>query len=106
MDKDGLIPSEMEKILSSWDETLQGKRPHVLYTIPCSQNPTGSTLPAERRRQIYDLAHEYDIIILEDDPYFFLQYDLIPNTIESHGYTRAMADVLPRPSYLWITTGV
>lgn len=98
MDKDGLIPSEMEKILSNWDETLQGKRPHVLYTIPCSQNPTGSTLPAERRRQIFDLAHEYDIIILEDDPYFFLQYDLgiQTTTIESHGYTRAMADVLPR----------
>ncbi|KAI6026069.1 pyridoxal phosphate-dependent transferase [Pisolithus marmoratus] len=98
MDKDGLIPSDMEKILSTWNEASQGKRPHVMYTIPCSQNPTGSTLPAERRRQIYDLAHEYDIIILEDDPYFFLQYDLDiqTTTIESYGYTRAMADVLPR----------
>jgi len=34
MDKDGLIPFDMERVLSSWDEHAQGKRPHVLYTIP------------------------------------------------------------------------
>ncbi|KAG6332903.1 hypothetical protein ID866_6190 [Astraeus odoratus] len=98
MDKDGLIPSDMENVLSNWDESSQGKRPHVLYTIPCSQNPTGSTLPAERRRQIYEIAREFDIIILEDDPYFFLQYDLnvCTTTVESYGFTRAMAEVLPR----------
>ncbi|KAL4064656.1 pyridoxal phosphate-dependent transferase [Scleroderma yunnanense] len=98
MDKDGLIPSDMERVLSNWDEVTQGRRPHVLYTIPCSQNPTGSTLPAERRRQIYEIAREWDIIILEDDPYFFLQYDLNiqTTTLESYGFARAMAEVLPR----------
>lgn len=35
MDKDGLMPSDMERILANWDEASQGKRPHVLYTIPC-----------------------------------------------------------------------
>jgi len=118
MDKDGLIPSDLERILSNWNEVTQGKRPHVLYTIPyvtagsrlvacssksyfftrCSQNPTGSTLSLERRQQIYQIAHDWDIIILEDDPYFFLQYDLDvnQNTIQQYGYTRAMAEVLPR----------
>jgi aromatic amino acid aminotransferase I len=116
MDNNGLIPSDLERILSNWDEATQGKRPHVLYTIPyvtagsqsvpcsspflfrCSQNPTGSTLSLERRQQIYQIAHEWDIIILEDDPYFFLQYDLgvSQSTIKQYGYTRAMADVLPR----------
>lgn len=28
-----------------------------------------------RRREIYSIASEYDLIILEDDPYYFLQYD-------------------------------
>jgi aromatic amino acid aminotransferase I len=98
MDKDGLIPSDMERILANWDEASQGKRPHVLYTIPCSQNPTGSTLSLERRRQIYQIARDWDVIILEDDPYFFLQYDLDIRqaTVEQHGFTRAMAEVLPR----------
>ncbi|KAG0706978.1 pyridoxal phosphate-dependent transferase [Suillus ampliporus] len=64
----------------------------------CSQNPTGSTLSLERRQQIYQIAHDWDIIILEDDPYFFLQYDLDvnQNTIRQYGQTRAMAEVLPR----------
>lgn len=116
MDKDGLIPSDMERILANWDEASQGKRPHVLYTIPCvisnhsvimlthkfiiscSQNPTGSTLSLERRRQIYQIARDWDVIILEDDPYFFLQYDLDiqQTTVERYGFTRAMAEVLPR----------
>lgn len=64
----------------------------------CSQNPTGSTLPPERRRQIYEIARDWDIVILEDDPYYFLQYDLDvqPSAIESIGFTRALANVLPR----------
>lgn len=64
----------------------------------CSQNPTGSTLPLERRRQIYQIARDWDVIILEDDPYFFLQYDLDlrQTTVERYDFTRAMAEVLPR----------
>ncbi|KAG1857004.1 pyridoxal phosphate-dependent transferase [Suillus subalutaceus] len=91
MDNNGLVPSDLERILSNWDEATQGKRPHVLYTIPCSQNPTGSTLSLERRQQIYQIAHDWDIIILEDDPYFFLQV-----RCNSMGTTRAIAEVLPR----------
>ena len=34
IDQMGLIPEEMEKILSSWDEASMGRRPHVLYCIP------------------------------------------------------------------------
>lgn len=66
--------------------------------ISCSQNPTGSTLSLERRRQIYQIARDWDVIILEDDPYFFLQYDLDirQTTVEQYGFTRAMAEVLPR----------
>ncbi|KAF8590039.1 L-tyrosine:2-oxoglutarate aminotransferase [Ramaria rubella] len=81
VDEMGLIPSDMEATLSSWDEVVRGRRPHVLYCIPCmkldstGQNPTGATIPLERRRAIYALARKYDIIILEDDPYYFLQYD-------------------------------
>ena len=52
----------------------------------------------ERRRQIYQIARDWDVVILEDDPYYFLQYDLDISqaTVERHGFTRAMAEVLPR----------
>lgn len=35
MDAQGIIPSEMERVLRSWNEEKQGRRPRVLYTIPC-----------------------------------------------------------------------
>lgn len=34
IDKGGLIPSDLERILSNWNEEVQGRRPHVLYTVP------------------------------------------------------------------------
>lgn len=38
------------------------------------QNPTSGVLSLQRRREIYKLCCEYDIIIAEDDPYWYLQY--------------------------------
>ncbi|EJD05708.1 L-tyrosine:2-oxoglutarate aminotransferase, partial [Fomitiporia mediterranea MF3/22] len=75
MDKEGILPDVLEMILKTWDEKARGRKPHVLYTIPSGQNPTGGTLSAARRREIYRIASEHDVIILEDDPYYFLQYD-------------------------------
>jgi len=71
IDENGIIPSEMDRILSTWDETK--KFPKALYVIPTGQNPTGVTIPDERRQQIFEIARTYDILILEDDPYFWLQ---------------------------------
>ena len=34
IDKGGLVPDDLERILSTWNEELQGRRPHVLYTVP------------------------------------------------------------------------
>lgn len=38
------------------------------------QNPTSGVLSLQRRREIYALCSKYDIIIIEDDPYWYLQY--------------------------------
>lgn len=38
------------------------------------QNPTSGVLSLQRRRDIYALCSKYDIIIVEDDPYWYLQY--------------------------------
>lgn len=35
---------------------------------------TGVVTPLHRRQQIYAVCQEHDIVILEDDPYFYLQF--------------------------------
>ncbi|CAG7973395.1 unnamed protein product [Penicillium salamii] len=74
MDEQGLLPEAMDDILSNWDVNARGARkPHVLYTIPTGQNPTGATQSADRRRAVYKVAQKHDVIIVEDEPYYFLQ---------------------------------
>jgi DNA-binding transcriptional MocR family regulator len=43
--------------------------------IPTFQNPSGRTLPEERRRRIVELALGHDLLVLEDDPYGLVRYD-------------------------------
>ena len=66
----------MDEMLSTWDEAARGARkPHVLYTVPSGQNPTGATQGAERRRDIYAVCQKHDVFIIEDEPYYFLQME-------------------------------
>ena len=46
-----------------------------LYTIPNFQNPGGVTMTPERRKRLIELSHEYDFIVVEDDPYGRLRYE-------------------------------
>jgi 2-aminoadipate transaminase len=44
-------------------------RPALLYTIPLFHNPSGTTLPVERRRRLIELAREHDFLIAADEVY-------------------------------------
>lgn len=46
----------------------------LLYTVPTFHNPTGRTLPLERRRALAELAGRTGLWIVEDDPYSELRY--------------------------------
>ena len=46
----------------------------VLYINPTGANPTGTLLSAERRKEIYQLCCDYNLLLLEDDPYYYLQF--------------------------------
>jgi len=46
-----------------------------IYTIPNFQNPAGVTLSPERRRRLIELAREYDVPVIEDDPYGRLRFE-------------------------------
>ena len=68
-DEDGLDPDALEAALRS------GAAPAFLYLIPTFQNPSGRTLPEERRRRVVELAREHDLLVLEDDPYGLVRYE-------------------------------
>ena len=51
------------------------------------QNPTGTTLSIDRKREIYALCQKYDIIIVEDDPYWNLQFPSSFHQQQSPNYT-------------------
>ena len=69
MDDDGLLVDELEDVLKKLDNP-----PKLLYTVPTFQNPAGVTMPEKRRKKLVNLAHEYDFIIMEDNPYGDLRY--------------------------------
>lgn len=75
IDAEGLLPDAIDDILGGWDPARRGgrRKPHVLYTVPSGQNPTGATQGEARRRAIYDVCRRHDVFILEDEPYYFLQ---------------------------------
>ncbi|KAG1874474.1 pyridoxal phosphate-dependent transferase [Suillus subalutaceus] len=74
MDGLGMKSDDLENLLSQWDPvSRQMPRPHVMYIVPVGQNPSGSTMSVARKKQIYDICVKYDVIIVEDDPYYFLQ---------------------------------
>jgi 2-aminoadipate transaminase len=50
-------------------------RPKYIYTIPTVQNPTGTIMPIERRRELLKLATDHGVPIFEDDCYADLIWD-------------------------------
>ena len=46
---------------------------HMLVQVPSGHNPTGIVLSVERKRQLYAVCQKHDMIIIEDDAYFWLQ---------------------------------
>jgi DNA-binding transcriptional MocR family regulator len=50
-------------------------------------NPTSGVLSIQRRRELYALCCKYDIIIVEDDPYWYLQF---PSAAEAEARSKGL----------------
>jgi 2-aminoadipate transaminase len=74
MDDQGMIPSVLAEICEK--NKKKGRNIKLLYTIPNFQNPSGITMAAARRAEIVQIAEQYDFMILEDDAYGELSFDL------------------------------
>ena len=72
-DEHGLDPAALEAKLK--ELAAKGTRPKQLYVIPSFQNPSGRTLPLERRKKTVELCREHRMRIVEDHAYAELVYD-------------------------------
>ncbi|CAG1003269.1 2-aminoadipate transaminase [Anaerolineales bacterium] len=66
-DDHGLVIEDVESKVKQYS-------PRMIYVIPTFQNPSGRTMSVERRKALAELGSQYDVVILEDDPYSELRY--------------------------------
>jgi 2-aminoadipate transaminase len=70
MDAQGMRVDLLEEALRGLD-----RPPKFIYTVPTFQNPGGMTMSLARRRRLVELAHEHELLVLEDNPYGLLRYE-------------------------------
>ena len=68
VEADGMDISKLEEALKANPDAK------LLYTIPTFQNPTGTTMSLKKRKKVLELASEYDLLIMEDNPYGDLRF--------------------------------
>ena len=67
LDEDGMRIDALDETLTRL--AAEGKRVAFVYTIATHQNPTGSIMPATRRRQLLEVCRKHHVLVLEDDCY-------------------------------------
>lgn len=72
-DLQGAIPEHFEAAIKCCKKEL-GKKPEMIYVVPDSDNPKGTTVPQKRREALYNLAMEHHTIIVEDGAYREIQF--------------------------------
>jgi 2-aminoadipate transaminase len=76
MDDEGLVPTALEDAMTT--VRASGRRVKLLYTIPNFHNPAGVSLSESRRSRVLEIAREFDVLVLEDNPYGLLGFDESP----------------------------
>lgn len=67
-DDEGLIPESLEN-------TVKEQKIKFIYLVPTFQNPTGKTIPLDRRKRIAEIVNKHQVLLVEDDPYSLLRYE-------------------------------
>jgi 2-aminoadipate transaminase len=74
----GIVAEQLKKLL------MKIKTPKLLYTIPEGHNPLGVSLSHEKRLEIVNIANSWQLPIIEDDAYGFINYDKVNPTLYSY----------------------
>jgi 2-aminoadipate transaminase len=100
LDEEGIRVDILEEKLKELKEN--GINTKFIYVIPNFQNPAGVTMSLKRRKKLLEISHNFDIPILEDDPYgdirfegekipSLLELDKIGNVIELRTFSKILA---------------
>jgi 2-aminoadipate transaminase len=78
MDEEGIDIDSLRRNLERLHKT--DIIPKFIYLVPTYQNPSGETMTIKNRKELLQVASEYDFLIIEDDPYGELCFegDIIP----------------------------
>lgn len=68
-DSDGMVMEDLERMIQTQPKAK------FIYVIPDFQNPSGRTWSKERRQMLVELANQYNLVIIEDNPYGELRYE-------------------------------
>ena len=72
-DEYGVLAEDLEARLAGLQ--ARGKKCKFVYLVPDFQNPTGTTIPEERRLKILEIVKKYNTFILEDSPYREVRFE-------------------------------
>ncbi len=73
VDGEGIDVDELADLLAGRRQRGE-PMPKLLYTIPTFGNPSGASMSLARRLRLLEIAVEYRLIVLEDDPYGALRF--------------------------------
>ena len=73
LDEEGIVPDALADTVKRLEG--EGRRVKLLYTTPNFQNPTGSTMPLERRKAVVETCQRHRILIVEDDAYGDIRFE-------------------------------
>lgn len=66
---DGMNMEALESTLKAHPHTK------LIYLVPNFSNPSGRTWSLKKRRSLIELANQYDVAVVEDDPYGDIRFD-------------------------------
>lgn len=71
MDDEGIIPDVLETLCRT-------QSPRAIYLMPTLHNPLCCTMSQQRRMEIAEILRKYDLLLIEDGIYHFLNPDAPP----------------------------
>ncbi|MDO4928074.1 MAG: PLP-dependent aminotransferase family protein [Corynebacterium sp.] len=72
VDEHGMQPELLEQAIE--ELKALGHKVSFVYLIPNFQNPTGVTIPPERRKQLLEICRRHEVLVVEDNPYGLLGF--------------------------------
>lgn len=72
-DEGGMRADALEEVLNRI--AAEGGTAKLIYLVATYDNPSGATVPLERREQIVEIAARHGVLIVEDDAYAGLDFD-------------------------------